>query len=189
MALDDLRETLSQPWQPVSRGALAVWSLCYALFLLYALGHAGGFLFVDNANLVVHEAGHALFGWFGQTLGLWGGTILQLLVPLLLAASFAYKRQTAGVAFCLFLFFENLLYVATYMADARIQQLDLVSIGGGDGPVEHDWYLMFSQLGLLQHDRSIAAVVRTLGYLGMAASVGWLWLRGVAAPRARAARA
>ena len=187
--LDDLRETFSEPWQPVSRGALLAWTAGYALFLVYALRNREGFLFLDNVNLVVHESGHALFGWFGQTLGLWGGTIMQLLVPLLLAASFAYKRQTAAAAFCLFLFFENFLYVATYMADARIQQLDLVSLGGGDGPVEHDWYLMFSQLGLLQHDKAIAAVVRTLGFLGMAASVGWLWLRGMTAEKARAAGA
>lgn len=184
--LEDLRETLSEPWQPVSRGALLAWTVCYALFLVYALRSRDGFLIVDNANLVVHEAGHALFGWFGPTLGLWGGTILQLLVPLLLAASFAYKRHTAGAAFCLFVFFENFLYVATYMADARLQQLDLVSLGGGDGPVEHDWYLMLSQLGLLQQDKTLAAVVRVLGYLGMMASVGWLWLRGAAAQKARA---
>jgi hypothetical protein len=189
MVLDDLRETFSEPWQPVSRGALLAWTLCYALFLVYALRNRDGFLFVDNANLVVHESGHALFGWFGQTLGLWGGTIMQLLVPLLLAASFAYKRQTAAAAFCMFVFFENFLYVATYMADARVQQLDLVSLGGGDGPVEHDWYLMFTQLGLLQQDKAIAAATRTLGFLGMAASVGWLWLRGATAEKARAAGA
>jgi len=189
MVLDELREAFSEPWQPVSRAALAAWTICYALFLVYALRNREGFLFVDNVNLVVHESGHALFGWFGRTLGLWGGTIMQLLVPLLLAVSFAYKRQTAAAAFCLFIFFENFLYVATYMADARVQQLDLVSLGGGDGPVEHDWYLILTQLGLLQHDQAIAAVVRTLGYLGMAASVGWLWLRAAGAGKARAAAA
>jgi len=187
--LEDLRETFSEPWQPVSRWALAAWTACYAMFLVYALRNTDGFLFVDNANLVVHEAGHALFGWFGPTLGLWGGTILQLLVPLLLAASFAYKRQTAAAAFCMFVFFENFLYVATYMADARTQQLQLVSTGGGDEPIEHDWFLMFGQLGLLQKDTAIAAATRVLGYLGMVASVGWLWLRGASAGKEHAAGA
>ncbi len=187
--LNDLLERWREPWQPVSRGALIAWTVCYALFLGYALRNRDGFLLVDNANLVVHEAGHALFGWFGPTLGLWGGTILQLLVPLLLAASFAYKRQTAAAAFCMFVFFENFLYVATYMADARLQQLDLVSLGGGDAPVEHDWYLMLTQLGLLQQDKTIAGVVRVLGYVGMLACVGWLWLRGGRAQKERAAGA
>jgi hypothetical protein len=174
--LDDLRETFREPWRPVGRTSLLAWTACYALFLVYAFRNGDGFLLVDNANLVVHEAGHALFGWFGPTLGLWGGTILQLLVPLLLAASFAYKRQTAAAAFCMFLFFENFLYVATYMADARTQLLDLVSLGGGEPP-EHDWYLMLTQIGMLQRDTAIAAVVRVMGYLGMIGSVGWLWLR------------
>ena len=185
--LNDLLETWREPWQAVSRGALIAWSACYALFFfLYAFRNRDGFLFVDNANLVVHEAGHALFGWFGPTLGLWGGTILQLLVPLLLAASFAYKRQTAATAFCLFVFFENFLYVATYMADARTQQLDLVSIGGGDGPQEHDWYLMLTQIGMLQYDTRLAGMVRFLGWLGMLGSVAWLWVRGSSAEQRQA---
>ncbi len=159
---------------------LIVWTAFYVLFLVYAFRNRGGFLLVDNANLVVHEAGHALFGWIGSTAGLWGGTILQLLVPLLLALSFAYKRQTSAAAFCMFFFFENFLYVATYMADARAQQLPLVSIGGDANP-EHDWFIMLSQLGLLSHDTAIAAGTRFVGFAGMVGSVAWLWLRGAPA--------
>ena len=87
----------------------------------------------------MHEGGHNLFGWFGPTLGLWGGTLLQWLVPFLLAAYFFSQRQTTGFVFCLFFFFENWLYTATYMADARAQVLPLVTTGDPDF-VEHDWY-------------------------------------------------
>ena len=100
------------------------------------------FLFIDLANLVVHEGGHLLFGWFGATLGLWGGTILQWLVPLLLAAYFFTQRQTTAFAFCVFFFFENWLYTATYMADARAMVLPLVTAGDSDF-VEHDWHTIF----------------------------------------------
>jgi hypothetical protein len=106
-------------WQPISRWAIATWLAFYVFFLLYAFHMHGGFLFIDSANLVVHEGGHLLFGWFGKSLGLWGGTILQWLVPLLLAAYFFHQRQSAAFAFCLFFFFENWLYTPTYMADAR----------------------------------------------------------------------
>ncbi|HYX69318.1 MAG TPA: hypothetical protein VE825_09310 [Terriglobales bacterium] len=180
--LDDLRETLAQPWRPLSRPALAAWLVFYALFLLYALAQRGEYLFIDNVNLVVHEAGHALFGWFGPTLGLMGGTIFQLLVPLLLAAYFVYMRQTAGAAFCSFFFFENFLGIAIYMADARAQQLTLVSIGGGD-EVEHDWFAMLSRVGLLQWDTRLAAGVRVLGWTGMIATVLWLAWRARGAER------
>ena len=178
--LDDLRATLAEPWRPMSRPALGAWLAFYALFLVYALAERGEYLFIDNANLVVHEAGHALFGWFGPTLGLMGGTLFQLLVPLLLAATFVYRRQLAGAAFCSFFFFENFLGIAIYMADARAQQLTLVSIGGGD-EVEHDWFAMLSRVGLLEWDTRLAMVVRLLGWAGMMATVAWLAWRGRAA--------
>jgi hypothetical protein len=171
---------LNDDWQPVSKAALGAWLLFYGLFLLYALTDSSGFLFIDQANLIVHEAGHLLFGWFGSTLGLWGGTLFELIVPVALAVYFAIQRQTTGVAFAAFFFFENFLYISVYMADARAQVLPLVTVGGPEMG-EHDWFRIFSQLGLLQHDRGIAAVVKLIGWLGMLGTVGWL------ASRARAA--
>jgi len=176
--LDSLRSTLDeqilgQPWKLVSRPAVAAWLVFYVGFLIYAFFAHGGFLFIDSANLVVHEGGHNLFYWFGPTLCLWGGTLLQWLVPFLLAAYFFSQRQTTGFVFCLFFFFENWLYTATYMADARAQVLPLVTTGDPDF-VEHDWYTIFSSLGVLNYDTRIAMVVRMLGWCGMIAAVGWL---------------
>jgi hypothetical protein len=150
------------------------WLAFYALFLAYAARDRNGFLFIDNANLVVHEGGHLLFGWFGPWIGIWGGTILQWLVPLLLAAYFFVERKPVAFAFCLFFFFENFLYTATYMADARVMQLPLVSAGGDGGEPEHDWNTIFSHLGVLQYDTRIANLVRSLGWLGMVSTTGWL---------------
>src|SRR6266567_5324217 len=86
----------TKEWRSLSRLAIAAWLVFYAIFLIYAFRMNGGFLFIDSANLVVHEGGHLLFGWCGATLGLWGGTILQWLVPLLLAAYFFRERQPAA---------------------------------------------------------------------------------------------
>jgi hypothetical protein len=166
----------NRPWKPIPRPALVAWLIFYAGFLFYAFNAHGGFLFIDSANLVVHEGGHNLFGWFGPKLCLWGGTLLQWLVPFLLAAYFFTERQTAGFVFCLFFFFENWLYTATYMADARAQALPLVTTGDPDF-VEHDFFRIFSDLGVLPYDTKIAAVVRTLGWCGMIACVVWLALR------------
>lgn len=165
-----------KPWKPVSRPALVAWLIFYVLFMGYAFSAHGGFLFIDSANLVVHEGGHNLFGWFGPTLCLWGGTLLQWLVPFLLAAYFFTERQPTGFVFCLFFFFENWLYTATYMADARAQELPLVTTGDPDF-VEHDFFRIFSNLGVLDHDTQIAAVVRLMGWCGMLACVAWLALR------------
>ena len=152
------------------RWALIAWVAFYALFLAYAFSAHGAYLFIDSANLIVHEGGHLLFGWFGRTLGLWGGTLLQWTVPLLLAAYFCFQRKLAGFIFCLFFFFENWLYTATYMADARAMALPLVTAGDSD-VIEHDWNTIFSSLGVLAHDTQIAAGVRFLGWCGMLATV------------------
>jgi len=94
-----------EPWQPMSRSAVTAWLVFYLAFVAYAFSRHGEFLFIDTANMVVHEGGHALFGWFGPTIGLWGGTILQWLVPFLLAAYFFRNRQPAAFVFCFFFFF------------------------------------------------------------------------------------
>ena len=137
---------------PISRGALLGWGLFYALFLLYAAANTSGFLFIDHANLLFHELGHALFGWAGYYTQILGGTLGQLLVPLACTAAFVHPRQTTGVAFCAFWTFQNLLYVATYMADARASALPLV------GSDESDWTILFSHWGVLQQDRDIEPV-------------------------------
>ena len=108
----------------------------------------------------------------GPTLGLWGGTLLQWLVPFLLAAYFFNQRETAGFVFSLFFFFENWLYTATYMADARAQVLPLVTTGDPE-LAEHDFFRIFTDLGVLNYDTQIAAVVRLLGWCGMIAVVIW----------------
>jgi hypothetical protein len=67
---DYLQSMLDEPWKPVSRQSLIAWLVFYLGFLAYAFSAHGGFLFIDTANLIVHEGGHNLFGWFGPTLGL-----------------------------------------------------------------------------------------------------------------------
>lgn len=174
--IDAIQPILQEPWKPVSRPVLVAWLIFYIAFLGYAFSAHGQSLFIDNANLVVHEGGHNLFGWFGPVLGLWGGTLLQWLVPFLLALYFFTQRQTTGFVFCAFFFFENWLYTATYMADARAQELPLVTSGDPDF-VEHDFHAIFSNLGVLEYDTRIAAVVRLLGWCGMIACVVWFAMK------------
>jgi hypothetical protein len=170
-----------EEWRPVSRWAVLAWLVFFVVFLIYAFSNRGGYLFIDSANLVVHEGGHLLFGWFGRTLGLWGGTILQWLVPLLLAAYFFRERQAAAFAFCMFFFFENWLYTATYMADARAMALPLVTTGDSEY-VEHDWNTIFSSLGLLAYDTRIAAITSFLGWCGMLNRTAVMERRACASP-------
>jgi hypothetical protein len=165
-----------EDWKPVSKPALIAWLVFFGLFLLHALTSKSGFLIIDYVFLPIHESGHLLFGYFGSMIGTWGGTLMQLLVPFALTVYFAYERHTAGTAFCAFFFFENFLNISVYMADARRQELQLVTVGSGED-VMHDWFVIFSSLGVLERDTTIAAIVRVVGWVGMLAAVGWLIYR------------
>jgi hypothetical protein len=73
------------------------------------------------------------------------------------------------------------------MADARAQELPLLTVGSGDDVI-HDWNYLFGKLGLLAHDTQIAHGMRVIGWLGMLAVVAWLVWRGLtqnATPTAR----
>jgi hypothetical protein len=156
---------------PVSRTALLWWSGAFAVFLVYAALDTDGFLFIDNANLMIHEAGHMLFGWAGYYTQIFGGTLAQVGVPLVCMLFFIRRGETTAVAATMFWTFENLLYVAFYMADARRSAIPLV------GSDESDWTILFSHWGVLQHDLAIAAWTRGVGWIGMLAAMVWLvWM-------------
>jgi hypothetical protein len=176
LALDD--------WKPASRPVAIIALVFYLLFFLYAVSNRSGFLFLDFANLMIHEAGHPLFGMlsggaesgFGYTLTILGGTLFELMVPAACAIYFFFRRESTGTAFCTFWFFENFLYIGTYMGDARTAALPLV--GSGDS----DWTVLFTQWNLMLRDTQIAHTTRALGWLGMLAAVAWFSYRSFRQP-------
>src|SRR5215475_841980 len=120
---------LEDDWKPLPRWAVGAWAAFYALFLFQLARRSGVLPMIDLVFVPIHEGGHLLFGYLGHAPMVAGGTLLQLLVPLALASYFFLERQIAGTVFCLFCFFEQLLPIATYMADARAQELPLLTVG------------------------------------------------------------
>jgi hypothetical protein len=160
-------------WKPVSRTQFVGWTVFYALLLAFLAMHCTELTLLDNLHLPIHEGGHLLFGWLGETPGLWGGTILQLLVPALLAASFAARRELPGTTFCALAFFHSLTGVATYMIDALRLELPLVTVGAVADESQHDWVNIFTQLGVLPHATQIGNTVRVLAWAGMLGGAAW----------------
>jgi hypothetical protein len=158
-------------WNEVTTKKLLGFTAGMGAFLLLVFMSEPGFVFLlDHANLLFHEAGHPAVGLFCSRLTVYGGTLGQLVFPVVLAVSFWRKREALSFAASVIWFFENWLNIARYMADARAQVLPLV--GGG----EHDWTNIFSRWGVLTHDTQIATVVRTVGWVGMGTACLWvLW--------------
>lgn len=171
--LEPIQEALEAEWQPLGTPALIGVSVGFALLCLVALTAEPGWVpLLDGVNLLFHEAGHPLFGIFGwEPLTILGGTLMQLLVPMLVLGSFWFRREAPGAAAAGIWAFENLLNIARYVADARAQVLPLV--GGG----EHDWADLLGRWGCLAQDQGIAQFLRVAGWIGMAGSWGWLFWR------------
>ena len=159
-------------WEPVTARGLAGFGIGLAVFFGLVFTSESGFVFVvDHANLLFHEAGHPFVGLFSQRLEPYGGTIGQLVFPVVLAVSFWRKRLALSFAGSVIWLFENWLNIARYMADARALELPL--LGGG----EHDWNTIFSRWNVLSYDTQIAGAVRISAWIGMAFVCAWVWWR------------
>lgn len=161
---------------------LVKWSPVLAVTLWFTTSHilfGNDWVFIDNFNLAVHEAGHILFGWGGDTIAALGGTMNQLLWPLAFAAYFGFKRKEwIASATCIWWYFQNHVAIARYMADAQARVLPLA---GGD---VHDWWYLFGQKwGVIEHCVEIARVTRWWGYIGMLACTAYIVVSVVAASK------
>lgn len=134
-------------------------SAALLLWGLYDLSHAGRFSLLDSVDLAIHETGHLVFAPLGEFVGFAGGTIMQLLMPALFVVHFWRRGDRHAASVGLWWIGQNLGNIATYVADARAQELPLV--GGG----EHDWAYLLGELGQLHHDLRIAHAIRALAVL------------------------
>ncbi|MCK5475155.1 MAG: hypothetical protein KAI71_01050 [Candidatus Pacebacteria bacterium] len=116
-----------------------------------------GFLYV--VNLVIHEAGHVFFMFFGELLYASGGTIFQLSVPFIFIAYFCFKKEFFSAFILLFWLGQNFINVAVYMGDAVERELPL--LGGNN--VRHDWYAIFSYLNILQLTDILSTITYSIG--------------------------
>jgi hypothetical protein len=117
--------------------------------------------FIDNVNLVIHEAGHLFFRPLGEFMMIAGGSLSQVIMPALFVGTFAYRRQFYSAALVLFWVGESLLNVSVYAGDSLVLQLPLL---GGEDSI-HDWNYMLSELNLLPATAKIAMSIRVIGTL------------------------
>ncbi|MBW1788325.1 MAG: zinc ribbon domain-containing protein [Deltaproteobacteria bacterium] len=154
--------------------ALAVLSWKFAVSSFSGNDNPGGFM--HFVNLPFHEAGHILFRPLGSFMTSLGGSLGQLLMPLVCVAAFLFfKRDAFAASVCMWWFGENFVDLAPYIGDARRLALPLLGGNtGADSPYGfHDWEYILTEIGWLGHDHAIATAARLTGVLLMGLSVVW----------------
>lgn len=115
--------------------------------------------FLDRVDLVFHEAGHVIFGFFGEFIGILGGSLMQVLIPAIVVGYFFLHQQHYSAAVSLFWVAQSLFNLSVYVRDARAQVLPL--LGGED--TLHDWNYILGRLHLLPWDRALGNLVYLVG--------------------------
>jgi hypothetical protein len=141
--------------------------------------YVAGDSLLHYVNLPFHEAGHIAFGIFGKFVGSLGGTLGQLLVPLVCAMVLLFKNKDPFAASVGFWWLgENFLDIAPYINDARAGVLPL--LGGNTGQTApygfHDWQYLLNETSLLEYDHTIAFASHFVGALIMFTSLAWALL-------------
>lgn len=185
---------------PATHGPLSLWGRAAFLLLLAYYGWFYVSLSVSRsqtsaslvgyvlgmANLVFHEAGHIILMPLGSFLSTLGGSLFQVLIPLVCLAAFLRQRDAFAAAVMLWWAGQNLIDVAPYINDARAQRLILLGgVTGRDVPGYHDWNNLLGRLDLLAYDHEVAAAADLAGSLLIAAALVWagylLWRMHAAA--------
>jgi hypothetical protein len=125
---------------------------------------------VSMADLGFHELGHLVMYVLpiSQILTAAMGSIMQIAVPLGLAAYFGwYRRDPIALVACLAWASTNFQDVSVYMADAPYERLEL--IGG-----EHDWAYVLGSDGLdrIHEAAGVASTTRSIGILVLVVAIG-----------------
>jgi hypothetical protein len=127
---------------------------------------------IDGANLIFHEAGHAIFSFFGpHWVEIAGGSVFQTLLPFSLALIAWRQERPLTVALLLLWTGQTLINTSVYAGDALKQQLPLIA----DNAI-HDWNHLLWHFGLLKHTALIASLIRGWGWLTMLLGLAYgLW--------------
>jgi TfoX C-terminal domain len=131
------------------------------------LEHPDRWLFLDNVNLIIHEAGHVLWCLFGEFLYFLGGSLTQIFVPFAFVVYFWRSAQRFAACVAAFWTASSLFGLSIYIGDARAMELPLL---GGDN-VLHDWNWILSNMNALKADHALSGIVYGTGLVFLAASV------------------
>lgn len=110
--------------------------------------------FIQNVNLIFHEAGHVLFMFFGETLHILGGSLVEILIPILVTIHFIHSKQIFSAACTCWWSSTAFLSVSIYASDAQERVLPLIT----NDVSTHDWFNLLLKFNLLKYDDLVGFV-------------------------------
>lgn len=130
--------------------------------------------FMHLINLVFHEAGHVIFRLLGDFMAILGGSLLQLLVPVIFLFSFFKRKDAFAASIMLWWLAQSMMDLVAYIDDAQRQEMWLLGgVQGKDLPGIHDWNNILGQLGLLNYAHFLAVLVSWLAIFIMLLAFFW----------------
>lgn len=122
--------------------------------MIYWVVNRGHYGIIDNADLVIHEGGHLIFYIFGSFIYTLGGTLMQMILPLIIAYYFFMNSYKTGLQCALLWLGQNLINISVYAQDARSHKLQLL----GGNKVYHDWTYLLGKMGILEFDHEVGYI-------------------------------
>ena len=149
-------------------GILLLWGFAFLWHGLDTLWISRSFL--HSINLPFHEYGHLMFKPFGTYMMFLGGSLFQILLPLILLGYFmVWQRDNFAAAMMLWWSGQNFIDVAPYIADAQLRALPLTT----QNEDSHDWWNLLTMSGTLDHADAYASLCFTCGAGVMLLSYAW----------------
>jgi hypothetical protein len=149
---------------------------CYFIGNAHLLDSHAQDLF-GGITLAVHEGGHLLFSYFGPFMGIAGGSIMQVAVPILAGTALVRQNDGFGLSVAMTWLASSLFGLALYIGDARAMTLSLV--GFSNDPI-HDWNYLLSRLNLLNADAALSNMTTAAAFFVWLLAMilgGWLLWR------------
>ncbi len=136
-----------------------LFTLVVVIYFFWYTNTTDTWIFLDNINLVFHEAGHALAIFLPKIFYVAAGSLFQILFPCIFVLYFYKLKNYYSASLLLFWVGQNFISVSKYVGDAITMQLPLL---GSDGSL-HDWNYILKSFHLLTYSGTLSQAMFFIG--------------------------
>ncbi len=148
-----------------------IFAAIFSVYFLWCAYDPMNVIFMHLVHLPIHEAGHIFFRILGEFMGIAGGSLFQVIVPIVFFGYFVWHQKPFSASIVLFWVGSSIIDVYVYANDAVVMQLPLLSGTTGSEGGFHDWNYLLTETGLLGQTALIAKIIRFVGFFVTVAAI------------------